>query len=125
MLFRSANGYVLLLACHDFDLKNEVKVARSLIERGVDGIVLIGAEHDDALFSLLDDLALPYLLTWALDMTARHPCVGFDNRAAAARVANYLESFRAQSVGFDEVAPGFDFITQLDRPARSIPNGRP
>ena len=85
-----ANGYVLLLACHDFDLKNEVKVARSLIERGVDGIVLIGAEHDDALFGLLDDLALPYLLTWALDTTARHPCVGFDNRAAAARVANYL-----------------------------------
>ena len=60
-----SNGYVLLLACHDFDLKNEVKVARSLIERGVDGIVLIGAEHDDALFGLLDDLALPYLLTWA------------------------------------------------------------
>lgn len=85
-----ANGYVLLLACHDFDLKNEVKVARSLIERGVDGIVLIGAEHDEALFTLFDDLAVPYLLTWALDATGHHPCVGFDNRSAAARVANYL-----------------------------------
>lgn len=84
------SGYVLLLACHDFDLHNEVKVARSLVERGVDGLVLIGAEHDEALFSLLDDLAIPYLLTWSLDRSGRHPCVGFDNHAAAAGVANYV-----------------------------------
>lgn len=84
------SGYLLLLACHDFDLKNEVKVARSLIERGVDGVVLIGAEHDDELFALLADMEMPYLLTWALDPSGRHPCVGFDNRTAAARVANYL-----------------------------------
>lgn len=84
------SGYLLLLACHDFDLKYEMKVARSLIERGVDGIVLIGAEHDAGLFKLLDDLAIPYVLTWSLDTSGRHPCVGFDNRAAAIRIANYL-----------------------------------
>jgi LacI family transcriptional regulator len=84
------SGYLLLLACHDFDLKNEVKVARSLVERGVDGIVLIGAEHDDALFQLLADTKVPYLLTWSLDTSGRHPCVGFDNRTAAMRMANYL-----------------------------------
>jgi len=85
-----AGGYLLLLACHDFDLRNEIKVARSLIERGVDGIVLIGAEHDGELFKLLEDLAVPYVLTWALDPSGHHPCVGFDNRSAAMRVANYL-----------------------------------
>ncbi len=84
------NGYVLLLACHDFDLNNELKVARSLIERGVDGLILIGAEHDDALFRLLDDFEIPYLLTWSLDRTGRHPCVGFDNHSAAWRVAEYV-----------------------------------
>ena len=84
------SGYLLLLACHEFDLANEVKVARSLIERGVDGIVLIGAEHDDALFAMLADLEIPYLLTWSLDRSGRHPCVGFDNRVAAMRVADYL-----------------------------------
>jgi LacI family transcriptional regulator len=84
------SGYLLLLACHDFDLNSEIKVVRSLIERGVDGIVLIGAEHDDALFALLADLQIPYLLTLSLDPTGRHPCVGFDNRIAAMRVANYL-----------------------------------
>jgi LacI family transcriptional regulator len=85
-----ASGYLLLLACHDFDLRYEVKVARSLLERGVDGMVLIGAEHDEELFKLFDDLALPYVLTWSLDASGRHPCVGFDNRATAMRVANYL-----------------------------------
>jgi LacI family transcriptional regulator len=30
------------------------------------------------------------VLTWALDASARHPCVGFDNRAAAIRMTRYL-----------------------------------
>jgi LacI family transcriptional regulator len=85
-----AGGYLLLLACHEFDLTNEIKVTRSLIERGVDGVVLVGAEHDAALFGLLADFSIPYLLTLSLDRSGRHPCVGFDNRVAAMRIANYL-----------------------------------
>ena len=84
------SGYLLLLGCHDFDLNNEVKVVRSLLERGIDGVILIGAEHDEALFALLADMGIPYLLTLSLDASGRHPCVGFDNRSAAMRVANYL-----------------------------------
>jgi LacI family transcriptional regulator len=83
-------GYTLLLACHEFDLKAEIKVTRTLLERGVDGLVLVGAEHDAGLFDLLADFGIPYVLTWALDASARHPCVGFDNRLAATRVADYL-----------------------------------
>jgi LacI family transcriptional regulator len=30
------------------------------------------------------------VLTWALDASGKHPCVGFDNRAAAIRVTRYL-----------------------------------
>ncbi len=82
--------YTLLLACHEFDLNAEIKVTRSLIERGVDALVLVGAEHDAALFTLLADFGIPYVLTWALDRSGCHPCVGFDNRVAAMRVANYL-----------------------------------
>lgn len=85
-----ADGYTLLLACHEFDLKTELKVMRSLIERGVDALVLVGTEHDLELFDLLGSLGIPYVLTWALDRTGRHPCVGFDNRLAARRVADYL-----------------------------------
>ncbi len=83
-------AYTLLLGCHEYDLADEVKVTRSLVERGIDGLVLVGAEHDDELFALLADFAIPHVLTWALDAAGRHSCVGFDNRVAAAQVAQYL-----------------------------------
>ncbi len=83
-------GYTLLLACHEFDLKTELNVTRSLLECGIDGLVLVGTEHEADLFALLAGLRIPYLLTWALDRSGSHPCVGFDNRVAAMRIASYL-----------------------------------
>ncbi len=85
-----ANGYNLLVACHEFDPKTEIEVIQSLIERGVDGIVLVGLEHDATIFSMLANFRMPYVLTWAIDPAGRHPCVGFRNRDAANRVARYL-----------------------------------
>jgi len=108
-------GYLLLLACHDFDLQNEVKVARSLIERGVDGVVLIGAEHSGELFGLLADMQMPYVLTWALDPSGQHSCVGFDNRIAAMRVANYLAD-----IGHREFAMIHGVIEGNDRARRRL-----
>jgi LacI family transcriptional regulator len=102
--------YTLLLACHEFDLKAEIKVTRSLIERGVDALVLVGAEHDAALFTLLADFGIPYVLTWALDTSGRHPSVGFDNRVAALRVANYLVD-----IGHREIAMISGVIAGNDR----------
>ena len=83
-------GYTLLVACHEYDLVAEVHVARRLVERGVDGMVLIGLDHRDELFENLQTAGVPYLLTWALDRSGRRPCVGFDNHAAAMRVVRYL-----------------------------------
>ena len=85
-----AGGYTLLLACHEFDLATELKVTRSLVERGIDALMLVGTEHSPDLFALLADRGIPYILTWALDASGRHPCVGFDNRVAARRVTDYL-----------------------------------
>lgn len=84
------SGYNLLVACHEFDLKAETEITQSLIERGVDGVVLVGLDHEPALFELLGSFHVPYVLTWAIDPNGRHPCVGFRNREAAARVAGYL-----------------------------------
>ena len=83
-------GYTLLLASHEFDAEVEARVTRALIERGVDGLVLLGASHHPSVMRMLDTQQIPYVLTWALDASGRHPCVGFDNRAAAIRVASYL-----------------------------------
>jgi LacI family transcriptional regulator len=63
-------GYTLLLACHEFDPEVEARVTRVL--------------------RMLDTQQMPYVLTWALDASGRHPCVGFDNRAAAIRITRHL-----------------------------------
>jgi len=83
-------GYTLLLASHEFDAETEARVTRALVERGVDGLILLGAMHPPGVLRMLDTQQIPYVLTWALDAAGRHPCVGFDNRAAAIRVANHL-----------------------------------
>lgn len=85
-----AAGYTLLLASHEFDAAVETRVTRTLLERGVDGLVLLGTTHDPALFRMIEVHQMPYVLTWALDASGRHPCVGFDNRAAATQLTNYL-----------------------------------
>lgn len=83
-------GYTLLVASHEFDLDNEVRVVRPLVERGIDALVLVGLDHAPALFALLASVNLPYVLTWALDRSGAQPCIGFDNREAAGRVVDYL-----------------------------------
>ena len=83
-------GYTLLLASHEFDAEVEVRATRALIERGIDGLVLLGTSHHPSVFRMIDMNRIPYVLTWALDPSGAHPCVGFDNRAAAIRLAEYL-----------------------------------
>ncbi len=85
-----AAGYTLLLACHEFDAAVEVRLTRSLLERGIDGLVLLGTSHDPRLYAMMAQRQMPYVLTWALDAGGEHPCVGFNNRAAALQLANHL-----------------------------------
>jgi LacI family transcriptional regulator len=83
-------GYQLLLASHEYSSDRELQVTRALLERGVDALVLVGADHSPELFALVTGFGIPYVLTWTVDDTGHHDCVGFNNRTAAGRVAQYL-----------------------------------
>lgn len=83
-------GYMLLLASHEFDPALEARATRALLGRGIDGLVLLGTTHDASVFRMIEARQIPYVLTWALDASGSHPCIGFDSRAAAVRVADYL-----------------------------------
>lgn len=85
-----AAGYTLLLACHEFDASVEVRLTRALIERGIDGLVLLGTSHEPQIYELIAQRQIPYVLTWALDSSGARPCVGFNNRAAALQLTNHL-----------------------------------
>ena len=54
-----AAGYTLLLACHEFDAAVEVRLTRALVERGIDGLVLLGTSHDPQLYALIAQRHLP------------------------------------------------------------------
>jgi LacI family transcriptional regulator len=83
-------GYTLLLASHEFDPAAEVRATRTLIQRGVDALVLLGTTHDPEVFRMITAHGVPYVLTWAYDKSGAHPSVGFDNRAAAMEVTNHV-----------------------------------
>lgn len=83
-------GYTLFVSISNYDLAHETLQIRRLLERGVEGVMLIGQSHESAAYRFLERNAIHYVNTWAFDPKSPHPCVGFDNYAAARRIAAYL-----------------------------------
>src|SRR3546814_7836135 len=52
--------------------------------------MLAGLSHRAGLYELLASRRIPYVNTWVYDAANSGPCIGFDNRDAAMRMADYL-----------------------------------
>jgi LacI family transcriptional regulator len=83
-------GYQLLVAASDYDEEKEARQVRALIERGVDGIALVGHRHAPEVYQLLRSRKLPYVNTYQFDGRNAHPCIGFDNRRGAFDLTRHL-----------------------------------
>jgi len=83
-------GYALILASSRYGLEEEARLAETLLERRVDGLMLVGMQHQPGLLDRLGKLGVPHVLSWAYDRSGRLPCVGFDNARAAADMARHL-----------------------------------
>jgi LacI family transcriptional regulator len=81
-------GYTMLLTSSNYDEEAEFKEARTLLSRGVDGLMLVGGEHHPDLISLITQHRVPFIETWTL--TAGRPSVGLDNLAAARALTSHL-----------------------------------
>ncbi|HYF20697.1 MAG TPA: LacI family DNA-binding transcriptional regulator [Ramlibacter sp.] len=92
-------GYALVLAEHHYELASETRIANQLVQHGVDAFLLVGLDHEQALFSLLEDYGRPYVLTWGVDPHRRHPSIGFDNRAATYQAARHLLALGHRRIG--------------------------
>jgi LacI family transcriptional regulator len=97
------SGYTLLLATSEYDFHREREQAETLVMRGVDGMLLVGQTHAPEVHELLLDKNIPYVHTWVFDESSDHPCVGFDNREAARRIATYLLEIGHRDIGM--IAP--------------------
>lgn len=92
-------GYTLLLSAPDHSRANDPAILRSLIERGVDAVALLGYEDAPELLALLAAHRLPYVLMWSQDQS-RGPAVGFDEAGAAALVVDHLADLGHRQIGF-------------------------
>lgn len=84
------SGYGLLVASSNYEPARELKQVRTMVERGIDAVMLQGDSHLPEVYALLQRKGIAYINTWVYDGTAPHPCCGFDNRRAARNLADYL-----------------------------------
>lgn len=102
------SGYQLLVAASLYDDAKEARQVRALIERGVDGIALVGHRHAAETYELLRSRKLPYVNTYQFDGQNPHPCIGFDNRHGAYSLARYLLDLGHRAFGIITAAPGLN-----------------
>lgn len=94
-----AAGYQLLIATSEYDEAREVEAVRSLIERGVDALALVGHAHAPEIEALLRVRRLPYVCTYQFQADDPHPSIGFDNRRSAAALMDHLLDLGHREIG--------------------------
>jgi LacI family transcriptional regulator len=60
----SEHGYMLLLANSQYDPSKELQEVRTLLERGVDGIVLVGDASSPKVHELIRQYDVPVVITY-------------------------------------------------------------
>ncbi|WP_198666236.1 LacI family DNA-binding transcriptional regulator [Tropicimonas sp. IMCC34043] len=94
-----SHGYTTLVAHSGFTSSGEAEQVRQLVRNGIDGIMLVGADHLAEVYSLLQSRRIAYVNTSVCDPASPHPSVGFDNGAAMAHTTNYLLSLGHRNIG--------------------------
>ena len=92
-------GFTMLIASHGFDLDREYQMLRKLMEHRVDGLALIGLEHSEATYQLIDQQGCPVVAIWNYSEGAPLSCVGVENSEAGRLAARHL-----LDIGHREVA---------------------
>lgn len=93
------HGYTMLLANFDYDAELEYRSVRTMIERGVDGLMLVGVTHGKDLYKLLQTSAVPFVQTWAPARASPHPTVGYDNGTTARLLVDHLAGLGHRDIG--------------------------
>jgi LacI family transcriptional regulator len=91
-------GLQLVVAAHEYSAAIEAQAIRSLLSRGIDALVLVGAERPVETWALLRSSDVPVILTYTF-----HPdfdSIGFDNAIAGQLAAEHLISLGHRRIGF-------------------------
>ena len=79
-----------LIASHGYDLSLEVQIVRSLLERRIDGVVLVGFDHDPIAMSMLADRNVSIVSVWNYKKNAKISSIGASNVQAAELITGHI-----------------------------------
>lgn len=85
-----ARGRQLLITADEYDRARGPEHARRLVERGVDGMILIGADHHPGVFAAIEARRTPHVFAWSFDEARGRGCVGISNARAVAGIVRHL-----------------------------------
>jgi len=100
----------MLIAAHGYDLQLEVAIVRSLLERRIDGIALVGFDHDAVSMNILQMRDVPVIAVWNYEAKSQVACVGTDNSVAARHIMRHVIE-----MGHTDIALLFPDVTANDR----------
>lgn len=80
----------MLIAAHGYNPSLEVAIVKSLLERRIDGVALIGIEHEKAPLEMLAARGVPVLAAWNYRKNSPVPCIGADNFEVGYKVGDHL-----------------------------------
>lgn len=90
----------MLVASHNYDLTLEVSIIRSLLERRIDGIAVVGQHHLDSAIEMLSVRSIPVIALWGYHEQPVIPFVGADNALAAYNVTKHLIDLGHTDIAF-------------------------
>lgn len=90
----------MLIASHGYDLSQEIGIIRSLLERRIDGIVLVGLDHNDVPLNMLAQRDVPVITIWNYKKEGHLPCIGADNIEAGRAVTQHVLELGHEDIVF-------------------------
>jgi len=85
-------GFTLVVSITDSNLDTEVQKAATLLNMGVEGLVVSGKAHGSEFDDLIDRFDVPVVITSYFDDSAKYPTIGYDNAAIAQMALEHLHA---------------------------------
>lgn len=92
-------GYTLVLSVSKYSLDTEAIQVRRLIERGIDGLVLVGNDHAAETYALADQARLPFVSLLSYDPNSGRSNIGILNRDRGRAAVEHLISLGHFQIG--------------------------
>jgi LacI family transcriptional regulator len=94
-----AHGFTVMIASHGYDLEREYAALRKFLEHRVDGLALIGEDHSEETYELIERQNIPTVTMWNYSEISRLSCIGADNKLAGTLAAQHLVDLGHREIG--------------------------